>query len=78
MGEDVKKPIEQSGGGTAASAPFSAPSPISSPPTPLSHPFIPPISLRHSRERGSFDGPWNKEYGQAVAPPRTMLDLGTA
>ena len=30
------------------------------------HPFIPPIKLSHSREKGSFDGPWNLEYDQGV------------
>ena len=40
--------------------------------TPTSpHSFIPPIKLSHSREKGSFDGPWNLEYG-------TYLGLETA
>ena len=40
------------------------------------HPFIPPIKLSHSREKGSFDGPWNAEYDQG--PKATFLGLGAA
>ena len=29
----------------------------------VSHSFIPPIRISHTRERGSFDGPWNAGYG---------------
>ena len=46
------------------------------PSSPSPHPFIPPIRLSHSREKGSFDGPWNKEYGSGVRG--TFLDLGAA